>query len=112
VKGVRVTLQTDKGDRRTDGFPGPAHSCALGISEEHPIEINAKVSNSKFAGKKGTLLLSKSAPVSFERLYPFHGAVKYTGTATYELKIDWRRTRKGPRAQPRNDVRRLRLHAR
>ncbi len=99
AKGVRVSLQTAKGDRRTDGFPGPAHSCALGIAEEHPIEIDHKVANSKFAGKKGSLLLTKGAPVSFERLFPFHGPVKYTGTATYELKIDWRRTRKGPRAQ-------------
>jgi hypothetical protein len=100
VKGVRVSLQTEKGDRRTDSFPGPAHSCALRISEQHPIEIDEKVANSRFAGRRGSFVLSKSAPVAFQRTYPFPGTsyptLSYTGTATYELKIDWRRTSKGP----------------
>jgi hypothetical protein len=95
IKGIHVSLQTSKGDRRTDGFPGPVNSCALGISEQHPIEIDKRVPNSRFAGRKGTLVLTRSAPVAFERPYGFHPPISYTGTATYQLTIQWLRTSKG-----------------
>jgi len=106
-RSVLIGMRGPGGDPADGHFPSNFYFCAVPTDfEQGPrppgAGIGPRIPLSEFTrGKSGTVVISDSYPVSVEvehAGYPgsSYPPSKYTGKASFELKIEWRRVRRAP----------------